>query len=202
MKIRRATQLEELYVAIPMLFSNYSASATDFVQYILPKMSKPLPKRQKLAPGAERSLTVALKSLRNPPLDITLSAQSPLLSVLDLKTQVAKESSIPVSAIRILHKKKPVGDAKVLKDLVGDEDASVEFSIMVIGGAAAVGSKSPEERTVDPETAQPAQGASGREVLGTEDFWNDLKGFLVQRLRDEAEGEKLFGTFKKAYDGR
>ena len=98
-------------------------------------MPKPMAKRQKLAPGQERSLTISLKSLRNPPLEIVLKSQSHLTSILDLKTAVSSQSSIPVDKIRILHKKKPVGDAKVLKDLVGEEETSVEFAVMVMGGA-------------------------------------------------------------------
>src|SRR5271155_4950581 len=101
-------------------------------------MPRPMAKRQKLAPGQEQSLTISLKSIRNPPLDIILKSQSPLTSILDLKTEVSSQSSIPVDKIRILLKKKPVGDAKILKDLVGEEETSVEFSVMVIGGAASV----------------------------------------------------------------
>jgi hypothetical protein len=164
-------------------------------QYTLPKMAKPMTKRQRLAPGQERSLTITLKSLRNPPLEIVLKSQSPLLSILDLKSEVSSQASIPVDKLRILHKKKPVGDSKVVKELVGEEDASVEFSIMVMGGAASV--KKSDEEMVD---APVAQGPSGKEVLGTDEFWGDLKGFLVQRLRDEAEAEKLFGTFKTAWE--
>jgi len=40
-------------------------------------------------------------------------------------------------------------------------------------------------------------GPSGKE-LETEEFWNDLKGFLVQRLKDEGEGERLAKVFRKA----
>jgi hypothetical protein len=158
-------------------------------------MPKPMAKRQKLAPGQERSLTISLKSLRNPPLDIVLKSQSPLTSVLDLKTEVSSQSSIPVDKIRILHKKKPVGDAKVLKDLVGDEETSVEFSVMVMGGAASV----KREENVQP-TAPVAQGSVGTEVLGTGEFWDDLKGFLSQRLKDQGEGERVYGLFRKAWE--
>lgn len=168
-------------------------SFPDASQYILPKMPRHMTKRQKLAPGQERSLTITLKSLRNPPLEIVLKSQSPLLSILDLKNEVSSQASIPVDKLRILHKKKPVGDSKVVKELVGEEDAGVEFSIMVMGGAASV------KKTEDVVDAPVAQGSSGPEVLETEEFWGDLKGFLIQRLRDEAEAEKLFGTFKEAW---
>jgi len=38
----------------------------------------------------------------------------------------------------------------------------------------------------------------GRSVLATEEFWVDLKGFLVQRLKDESEGERIWAVFKDA----
>ena len=34
------------------------------------------------------------------------------------------------------------------------------------------------------------------EILGSEEFWADLKGFLAQRLRDEEEGERLAKRFR------
>jgi len=163
--------------------------------YTLPKMTHPMTKRQKIAPGQERSLTVTLKSLRNPPLNIVLESQSPLISILDLKNEVSSQASIPVDKIKILHNKKPVGDAKVLKDVVAQDEASVEFSVMVIGGAASI-------KKDDSETTAPvAQGPSGEEVLQTQEFWDDLKGFLTQRLKDEQEGEKLLEVFKKSWQG-
>ncbi|KAG0647930.1 hypothetical protein D0Z07_6043 [Hyphodiscus hymeniophilus] len=108
---------------------NYPAHSA----YILPKMPKPLAKKQKLAPGSERSLDITLKSLRNPPLDITLSSQSPSTSILDLKTAITSQTSIPISTLRLLYKKKPVSDSKVLKDIVSEEEHKAEFSVMVLG---------------------------------------------------------------------
>ncbi len=158
-------------------------------------MARPMAKRQKLAPGQERCLTISLKSLRNPPLDIVLKSQSPLTSVLDLKTEVSNQASIPIEKIRILHKKKPVNDAKVLKDLVGEEDATVEFSVMVMGGAASV--KKDQGAIAG---ASVAQGSSGAEMLGTKEFWDDLKGFLTQRLKNQQEGEALASVFRRAWE--
>lgn len=159
-------------------------------------MPRPLSKRQKLAPGQERSLTVVLKSLRNPPLDVKLSSLPPNTSILYLKEQVSEKESIPVDKLRVLHKKKPVPDSKVLKDLVGEDESEVEFSVMVMGGASSVVKKGDTE-AVD---APVAQGASGAEVLQGDEFWDDLKGFLVQRLRDEEQGEKMYGIFRNAWD--
>lgn len=159
-------------------------------------MPRPLPKKAKLAPGAERSLSITLKSLRNPPLDITLKDQPPTTSILDLKTAVASQSSIPIDKIRVLYKKKPAPDSKILKDLVGEGETKIDFSVMILGGAAA---KKGEEEVIPGEVAQ---GLHGADSLASEDFWGDLKGFLVQRLRDEGEGEKVFGVFRRAWEAQ
>ena len=159
-------------------------------------MLNPLTKKQKLAPGAERSLTVSLKSLRNPPLDISLPSQALSTSILNLKTSITSQTSIPVDKIRILFKKKPVPDSKVLKDIVGEEESKIEFSVMVLGGAASV--KKGDEEIIPPV----AQGVSGTEMLGTDEFWGDLKGFLAQKVSDEGEAEKVFGVFRKAWEGQ
>lgn len=161
-------------------------------QYILPKNALPLPKRQKLAPGAELSLSVNLRSLRNPPLDITLPSLARSTSILDLKQAIHARTSIPVDKLRVLHKKKPVPDSRVLKEVAGDDDVKLELGVMVIGGAAAV--RGGEEEVIPPV-------ASAAEPLG-DAFWKDLKGFLVQRLKSEEVGEEAFGVFKKAWDAR
>lgn len=167
------------------------------MQYILPKMPKPMSKRKStsVAPGQERSLVVTVKSLRNPPLDLRLSSQTLNTSIHDVKTSVAKETGIAENKIKILHKKKPIPDSKVLKDLVGDDDTAVEFSVMVMGGAAATAIK-PDAK------AEVAQGLSGTDVLQTQDFWDDLNGFLLQRIRDEQLAGELTNTFQQAWKAK
>lgn len=153
-------------------------------------MNKPI----KLAPGQERSVTVTLKSLRNPPLDIKLTSQLLNTSILDIKSNVSSQTRIPVAKMKILHHKKPVPDSKVLKDLLGDNDLTIEFSVMVLGGAAAI--PPPEEPEQAPAADEPPKGAAAVE---TEEFWSDLKGFLMQRLKDEAEAEELSALFKSSW---
>lgn len=169
--------------------------------YILPRasrqMSKPNSSASQSAPGSERSLTVTLKSLRNPPLDLRITSQPLNTSVLDLKQKVVEETGAPLDKIKLLYKKKPVVDSKVLKELVG-EDASttVEFSVMIMGGAAAAVKKD------STASADVAQGTSGTATLETTEFWDDLKGFLLQRIRDEKEASELFETFQLAYKSK
>jgi len=165
--------------------------------FILPKMPRPLIKKQNLAPGQERSLSVTLKSLRNPPLDITLPSLPLSTSILFLKDSISEQTSIPTTKLRLLWNKKPVQDSKTLKDVVGEayEGVKVDLGVMVIGGAAAAVKR---EEEVEPKVVGVG---SGGEVLKTEEFWEDLKGFLVQRLKDEGEGERVWGVFRKAVEG-
>ena len=162
-------------------------------------MPKPMTKTTSSpsAPGQERSITLHIKSLRNPPLDLKLTSQ-PLdtTSVLDVKTQVQAQTRIPVEKMKLLHNKRPVTDSKVLKDLLGSESAapsSLEFSVMVIGGAAAI----PPPVEAVQESAGEAQDVS---PLTTDAFWSDLRGFLMQRLKDEQQADDFSRLFKSSYE--
>jgi len=160
--------------------------------YILPRMPKPMSKPKNLAPGQERSIRVTLKSLRNPPLDIKLPSTELSTSILDIKGEVSRQARIPVEKLKILHNKKPVPDSKVLKEILDDDAVEIEFSVMVIGGAAAV---------LPEESAKPATEApTGAAALQTDAFWADLKGFLSQRLRDEAQADELSKLFKTSWE--
>lgn len=59
-----------------------------------------------------------------------------------------------------------------------------------------------EKAQAEAGTKHEGQTSSVAEVLGGEEFWQDLKGFLGQRLRDEGEGEKLVKAFREAYGKR
>lgn len=146
---------------------------------------------------------MTIKSLRNPPLDVKLTLQPLTTSILDIKTAVAKQTSLQADKIKVLHKKKPVADSKVLKELLGDEETSIEFSVMVMGGAAAAASPGTAAKTEEtPAAAAVAQGPSGEAVLQMDEFWTDLRGFLSQRIRDEKITEELFGKFLSSWESR
>ncbi|KAK5125431.1 hypothetical protein LTR85_000540 [Meristemomyces frigidus] len=55
--------------------------------------------------------------------------------------------------------------------------------------------KAQAEADEKPET----NTGSAAEILKSDEFWADLKGFLSQRLRDEKEGEKLAQVFREAH---
>lgn len=150
-------------------------------------------------PGSSPTITILLKSLRNPPISLSLPSQSLSTSIHELKSVVAKEIGTEGSGtetIRVLYKKKPCPDSKTVKEVLGDEDVGkeVEFSIMVIGGTMA----SLDGPVRDEAMGLGAQGVSGDEVLESDEFWDDLKGFLVQRIKDERKAAAVWETLRKA----
>ncbi len=56
-----------------------------------------------------------------------------------------------------------------------------------------------ESTTEQPQQQQPGEAARGQAALETTAFWDDLQGFLEQRIRDEAEAVRLRGVFERAW---
>ncbi|KGO74467.1 Cell-cycle control medial ring component [Penicillium italicum] len=191
------------------------------VPYTLPRLSAPhppMPKkvRSTQAPGSSKSITVRVKSARNPALEFLIS-NAPLstTSLQDIRDAVqvrvtdARGGQVPLDKIKILYKRKPVtGTGKTLAELLADEPAimaggkEVEIGVMVIGGAQVVESTVTQPEITekrDESPPKPAIGPSGEEVLHTEAFWDDLQGYLEQRLKDEEEAKRLRVVFKEAW---
>ncbi|MCJ1315845.1 hypothetical protein MMC15_001165 [Xylographa vitiligo] len=190
--------------------------------YTLPRMPHPMRRATKpSAPGSAPALTVSLKSLRNPPLDISLSNKPLTTSVLELKQAVAENIGVTgTDKIRLLYKKKPCADSKTVKDVIGDEVLrDVEFSVMVMGGVAAAGEAAPNAQkdlgsTADEDTKMEdvpmaqgpggvvvldAQGNSGVSLMGSQQFWQDLDAFLVQRIGDKEVASEALAVFTRAW---
>lgn len=178
----------------------------------MPKKIKPT-----AAPGSSKSITIHLKSTRNPTLEFTLpTAPLSTTSVEDLKDAVrervadAQDNKVAVEKIKILYKRKPVS-GKTVSEVLADEPEmlaggkEVEFGVMIMGGAkvvepGAVAEKGEEEGQGQGQTtAKPVVGPSGEDVLETEAFWDDLQGFLMQRVKDVEEAKKLRALFKDAW---
>lgn len=84
--------------------------------------------------------------------------------------------------------------------------------MLLAGATASAGTASPPPSVPAATVAPPQQAAaaplseSAGIVAGDapmsgvidEAFWGDLRDFLVQRLRDEGEGERLLGVFRRA----
>lgn len=206
----RPIKLPSDHIADPQTFSPKGP-------YTLPRMPQPMTKPPHPSPtpstatnpGAAPTLTIALKSLRNPPIDLRLPGQSPSTSIHDLKVAVAEQlGGKGTDKIRVLYQKKPCADSKTIAQVVGEETkGDVEFAVMVIGwtapsvpevteaaavvGADAGGSEGPV-----------AQGVSGEAVMATDEFWDDLKGWLLQRVRDEGVAAEALGCFRQGWHAR
>ncbi|RFU80934.1 ubiquitin supergroup [Trichoderma arundinaceum] len=151
------------------------------------------------APGQEPAISITLKSLRNPPLDITIPALPLSTSVLDVKAAVQAQTRIPIDKMKLLLNKRPVTDSKVLKELLAKEsDKAIEFSVMVIGGAAAIPPEEPMETDTPVSTAQ-ADAATVEAELESDAFWADLQGFLQQRLKAQDKAEELSSLFRSGW---
>ncbi|KAJ5088953.1 hypothetical protein N7532_007637 [Penicillium argentinense] len=191
------------------------------VPYTLPRLHAPhpeMPKKVKKtqAPGSSKSINIRIKSARNPVLDFII-ANAPLstTSVQDLRDAVrgrvadTQGNPVPLDKIKVLYHRKPVsGTSKTVAEVLADEPEmlaggkEVEFGVMIIGGAKTVDAvesqtEGAQMRDVSPPKA--AVGPSGREILQTDAFWNDLRGYLQQRLKDEEEANHLSMLFKNAW---
>jgi hypothetical protein len=124
-------------------------------------------------------------------------------SIYDLKSQYSSKSGAALDKIKLVYNKKPTSDSKTLRDLLGDDaKEEVEFTVMVMGGIPVGASpriQSPELAAVGSVPVAEGSGSAGLDVLKEESFWNDLQGFLQQRIRDEEEAGRLAGLFRSAW---
>lgn len=184
---------------------------------ILPRLPSGHPQRPapRAAQDASSTISITLKPLKPSTPTLPLAAvDAAKTSVYELKSQYAAATSIPAAKIKILYKKKPVADSKLVSEIVGaDAGSDVEFGVMVMGGAAAVTPS--ESPAASPAAAAPSEtdkglaaavpgaaavGPSGKDVVATDEFWGDLHNFVLQRIKDEHESERLLGVFKKAWE--
>lgn len=201
-------------------FSKLRSNANNNQQYTLPRLQAPhpeMPKKVKKAqaPGSSKSITVNIKSARNPALEFSLpNAPISTTSVQDIRDAVkqrvtdAEGNPVALDKIKILYRRKPVtGTGKTVAEILADEPEmltggkGVEFGVMILGGAKAidVAEAQPATEARDESPPKPAIGPSGAELVQTEAFWDDLQGFLGQRLKDEDEAKKLRELFKSAW---
>jgi len=223
------------------------------IPYTLPRLSHPphpLPPNSCTfstpPPGstpAVPTITITLKSTRNPALTLTLPGLNPSsTSIQSLKESVQSAlggpSIVGVEKIKILLNKKPIPASKktVADTLEGGrlngKGKQVELGIMVMGGAPdpppqpqpqaapppqqSSGLDSENigvEAAAVPDTSEPMEGilnttstpamkpveTSGNAVLETADFWDDLQGFLSQRIKDESQARRVHNVFQAAW---
>ncbi|KAI9894842.1 MAG: hypothetical protein M1814_000062 [Vezdaea aestivalis] len=165
---------------------------------ILPKMPRLPHKPAPITPGAERSINVTIKSLRPPVLAISLPSQPFSTTIGELKALAASKSSLTPAQLRLLLNKRPLSDSKTLRETLGTEDSktSIEFTAMIIGG----GPSTPEQESARKQKS--GEGFADVDQLNTKEFWRDLRGFLLQRLKNERQADDLCGLFEDAFKER
>ncbi|RAH49325.1 uncharacterized protein BO95DRAFT_511696 [Aspergillus brunneoviolaceus CBS 621.78] len=195
------------------------------IPHLLPRLQPPrpttMPKKKTpaaAAPGSSKSITVVLKSARNPALELRLpNVPLATTTATDLKDAVrarivdTANAKPALEKIKILYRKKPVTGNKTLAEMLSEEPAllvggkEVEVAVMVLGGGRVVaggeGQGEHEGDTAAEPVSKPAVGPSGEEVVKTEAFWEDLQGFLEQRVKDAEEARRLRGLFREAWEG-
>lgn len=117
-----------------------------------------------------------------------------------------------VGRIRLLYERRAQTDSRTLAEVfeasaasgakVPQDGEEATFSVVVsaapAGGPERVASPPVEAPSIQSPPVAP-DVTSGLDVLTTDAFWNDLKGFLEQRVRDEAVAGRLVQTFKTAW---
>ena len=138
-------------------------------------------------------------------------------SIYDLKTQLGVQTGYATDKLKILWERKPITDSKTLQEVVGRDVGDVDLAVMYTGAPNTVpqGGEPSSQPPSFPSAAEPpatekmqvdetpvAQGQSGKEVLDTKQFWNDLQDFVLLRVRDEAVGKEAVDVFEKAWKSR
>lgn len=109
-----------------------------------------------------------------------------------------------MAKVKVLKDKRPVSDVKSVGELAGG-DRTLALGVMVMGGiparpAAEVTTAAGGSRMeVDERPAPVAGGTFGAAAMAEEGFWEDLQGFLEQRVKDQATAEKAVKIWRKAW---
>lgn len=81
-----------------------------------------------------------------------------------------------------------------------DGQKEVEFGVMIIGGG---GPTAGTEGGTGVGDGTKEEGKSDKELLlSTEEFWEDLRKFLEQRLNDRSGSEDVWNLFRNAWKGQ
>lgn len=183
-------------------------------------MPKPYVKRARTSPSdptststSSTTLTITLKPLRGP--SITITNQTPDSSIYELKSACASQAGYLPEKVKVLWERKPVSDSKTVKEVVGDvavQGAQVEMGVMFMGQpgekvgesvkeeAKAAPSPPPQEEEDVWHEAPVAPGQEhGKAVLDTKEFWDDLHGFVLQRIKDEEVTKELVDGFRRSW---
>lgn len=172
--------------------------------------------------SSSATLTITLKPLRasaTGPNAVVVKDQTPDSSIYDVKAACAAQAGYTTEKVKILWERKPVSDSKTVKEVVGEAaapGAEVEMGVMFMGQptqapARGSGESSPvpvaEEQGTDRresvyEDASSAQAGHGEAALESKEFWDELQGFVSQKLHNESLTTKVMQGFRQSYQSR
>jgi len=175
----------------------------------MPKKIKPTP-----IPGSSKSITLHLRSARNPVFQFTLDNVSlETVTIQELKEAVQEKVrttnaenqtvNIPLDKIKILWNRKPV-QKKTVVEILGNEPVGgeAEFGVIILGGAvvdvAPVEDETMRDAGVALDNESEPRSTGSDMVLQTAAFWNELQDFLEVRIKNKSEAVRLKDLFKKA----
>ncbi|KAJ5919528.1 Cell-cycle control medial ring component [Penicillium verhagenii] len=181
--------------------------------YTLPRLHAPHPEmpkkvKQTQAPGSSNLLATPVLEFSLPNSPLSTTTVQDLRDAVGQRVTDAQGNPVALEKIKILSNKKPVtGTGKTVAEILEAEPSmlvggkEVEFKVMIIGGAKTIDLSEAQPATAAHEgyVPKPAIGPSGAEVVRTETFWNDLQGYLEQRLKDKNEADRLSTLFRDAY---
>jgi ubiquitin-like protein 4 len=146
-----------------------------------------------------------------------------------VQNELGGPAVVSAEKIKILHNRKPLSASKrTISDIFeGQEDEMgnlVEMGVMIIGRTPdpPVKSDARAQRSEDLDgtimdasvplsiesmegvekvsSPPPVQGARGKQILQTSEFWDDLQGYLEQRVKDEMEAARLVRKWKSSWN--
>jgi len=167
--------------------------------------------------SSSATLTITLKPLRasaTGPNAVVVKDQTPDSSIYDVKAACAAQSGYTTEKVKILWERKPVSDSKTVKEVIGEAaapGAEVEMGVMFMGqptqaptggsaeSSAVPVSEEPERRESVYEDASSAQAGHGEAVLESKEFWDELQGFVSQKLHNESLTTNVMQGFRQSW---
>ena len=132
---------------------------------------------------------------RNLPLTTTILDLKQLVSDASTGTAGREHGKLPLEKIKLLYSKRPMGEGKTVKDVFkGRVEEGMEVGVMIIGDG---GGASSMNKAVGMKTEE--AGRSSTLVLAKDDFWTDLRAWLMGKIGDEMEADRVEVLFRKAW---
>ena len=138
-----------------------------------------------------------------------LHARKPVPDVKTIKEVLGGEEGL-VEMVKTMQAEGKNGEVEVELGVMvmgwkGDESRSDSVSATVAPSSVPVGGAAGVEGDGEPmEGVEKTTGTERRDekIILDEAFWKDLRGFLIQRVKDEGNADEVLGSFRGSWKGR